>query len=64
MTDSTEAPAIAAIEAVAETIASPTPAILGEDLLLVLKLVNEVKTKLYGKHPSLELVFQALFNLP
>lgn len=62
MTDVTEvAPVVEAATALAETIANPSIPVLAEDLLLVHKIVSEVKAQLAGKHPSLNLIFQALF---
>lgn len=57
------APIVQAAQAVAETIANPSIPVLAEDLLLAHQLANEVKAKLAGKHPSLALIFQTLFNL-
>lgn len=59
-----EAPIVEAAAAVAETIATPSIPVLAEDLLLIHKLVVEVKTQLAGKHISLLSVFNVLFNLP
>lgn len=58
-----EAPIVQAAEAVAETVANPSLPVVVEDLVLVHGLVNEVKAKLAGKHLSLGLIFQTLFNL-
>jgi hypothetical protein len=68
MTDEPEAtvatmPIIQAAEAVAATIANPSLPVLAEDLVMVHSLVNEVKTRLDGKHPSLSAIFHALFNI-
>lgn len=62
MTDTT-APIVEAAEAVTETIANPSIPVVAEDLLLVHNLVTQVKEKLQGQHPSLTLIFKALFNL-
>ena len=62
MTDLPVAPAVEAVEALTNTLTNPSPAVIAEDILLVLKLANEVKTKLAGKHPDLLHVFWALFN--
>lgn len=50
-------------QAVAETIANPSIPVLAEDLLLAHQLAAEVKAKLAGKHPSLGMIFNMLFNL-
>ena len=56
-------PVVEAAQAIAQTIANPSIPVLAEDLLLAHKLVNEVKEKLAGKHPSLSVIFNTLFNL-
>lgn len=53
-----------AAAAVAETIANPSIPVLAEDLLLVHKLVGEVKAQLEGKPLTLLNIFHVLFNIP
>lgn len=57
------APILEAAEAVSATIANPSIPMLAEDLLLVYKLVGEVKNKLAGTHPDTLSLFNLLFNL-
>lgn len=61
--DVANSPVVEAVEAVAQTIATPTLSVLAEDLLLVHSLVSDVKAKLMGKSPTLSAVFNTLFNL-
>lgn len=66
MTDTTTtdtSPVIEVAEAVAETVATPTIPVLAEDLILVHRLVSDVKTKLAGKSATLASIFSILFNL-
>lgn len=56
-------PIIEAAEAVVKTVASPSLPVLIEDLVLVHKLVNEVKSQLAGKPHHLIDIFLVLFNL-
>lgn len=56
-------PIVEVAAAVAETIATPTIPVLAEDLLLVHKIVGEVKQKLNNKHPALLDIFNILFHL-
>jgi hypothetical protein len=58
-----QVPIIEAAEAVAQTIASPSIPVLAEDLLLVYKLVQEVKAQLKGKPDNLLNLFNVLFHL-
>ena len=57
------APVVEAAGAVAATIANPSIPVIAEDLILVHKLVTEVKSQLAGKHPSVLDIFKVLFNL-
>ena len=59
-----DSPIVDVANAVEKTIANPSIPILVEDLLLVHKIVTDVKAQLAGKHPSLNLIFHTLFNLP
>jgi hypothetical protein len=62
-TDNIPVPPIERIaEAALNTVASPTPEILVEDLILVHQLVTEVKAKLAGKSPTLINMFGWLFH--
>jgi hypothetical protein len=60
----TDSPVVQVAQAIENTIADASPAVLAEDLMLVYGLVNDVKAKLAGKHVNLKLIFQTLFSLP
>jgi hypothetical protein len=62
MTDLPVAPAVAAVEAVVNTISNPTPAVIAEDMVLVFNLAKTVREQLAGKHPDLLHIFWTLFN--
>jgi hypothetical protein len=59
-----EVPAAQVLNAIAQTIVSPSIPVLAEDLMIVYNLVKEVKTQLAGKHESLMHIFWTLLNLP
>ena len=43
------------------TIASPSPALVVSDIALAIQLVDELKAKLSGTHPSIMDIVKALF---
>lgn len=60
---SEDAPVLEIAKAVEATVVSPSVPVLVDDLLLVHQLVVDVKNKLAGKHVSLPLLFNTLFNI-
>jgi len=50
-------------EAIAVTVANPSPEILVEDVILAHKVANDVKTAFAGKHPGLWDLFCTIFHL-
>lgn len=55
------APMLKAAEAVIATVANPSPSTLVADFALALQLVEELKEKLAGTHPSIINIVKALF---
>ena len=51
-----------ATEAVIETVVNPNPATIISDITLAIQLVDELKAKLSGTHPSIMDVVKALFR--
>ena len=58
---SPHAPILKAAEAVVTTIADPSPNTLVSDFELAVQLVDELKAKLSGAHPSIMNIIKALF---
>lgn len=56
-------PAVDVAKAVIDTVEHPSLPVLVEDLMLVHQVVNDVKSKLAGKHAGLKDIFLVLFNL-
>jgi hypothetical protein len=54
-------PAVEAVEAIGETIATPSIASIVNDFETFLALIDEVKTKLAGLNPSFINILKALF---
>lgn len=61
MTDETVSPIVEAVEPVPSTVADPSTATLVADIETAIKLVDELKTKLSGVHPSILDLFKAIF---
>lgn len=60
--NSSQSPATEILEAASATIASPTPAVLMEDLLLAHKLAGEMKALFATKPQDVRNIFLWLFN--
>ena len=54
-------PAAQIVQAAVETIASPNPVKLVEDIALAVKLANEIKSRLSDSHPSVLSFLKSLF---
>lgn len=57
------APVVEVAEAAIKTISDPSVPVLVDDLILVHKLVSDVKSALAGKHASMNQLFWMLFHI-
>lgn len=56
-----DSPLVEAAEAVAATVADPSPLNIINDLELAYKLLNEFRDAISGLHPSVSNLFKAMF---